>query len=323
MKPKNILFITATRLGDAVLSTGLLSAAIAQYPGAAVTVACGPVCAPIFRAVPGLQKIIVMKKQPYSRHWLQMWQACFATHWDLIMDLRRSFAARLLIGRRVEIPRDQDGEHKVEQYARVLKLSPAPAPHIWFDEAVSRAAEILLPANRNYLAVGPTANWIGKTWPVERFIEVIESLISPGEIFANFTPVIFGAPGEEDQVTPILTTLGGRVINLVGKLDPLAAAAAIARCKFFIGNDSGLMHTAAAVGVPTLGLFGPSHPEIYGPWGEHTHYVRTDKNFAELIGAPGYDHRMTGTLMKSLPVRRVLQSAQSLWHKMQSMGQVA
>jgi len=323
MKPKNILFITATRLGDAVLSTGLLSAVIAQYPGVAVTVACGPVCAPIFRAVPGLQKIIVMKKLPYSRHWLQMWQACFGTHWDLIVDLRRSFAARLLIGRRVEIPRDQHGEHKVEQYARVLKLSSPPAPHIWLDAAARAEAEKYLPAGKNYLAVGPTANWVGKTWPVERFIEVIESLTQPGEIFANFMPVIFGAPGEEEQITLILEKFGDRVIDLVGKLDPLAAAAAIARCKFFIGNDSGLMHTAAAVGVPTLGLFGPSHPEIYGPWGEHTHYVRTDKTFAELTGAPDYDHRTTGTLMESLPVKRVLQSAQSLWHKMQGLGQAA
>ncbi|HRJ13072.1 MAG TPA: hypothetical protein PKW15_07520, partial [Alphaproteobacteria bacterium] len=59
------------------------------------------------------------------------------------------------------------------------------------------------------------------------------------------------------------------------------------------------------------------------PWGEHTHFVRTDRSFAELTGGPDYDHRTTGTLMDSLPTSRVLQSAQSLWHKIQSMKQAA
>ena len=72
------------------------------------------------------------------------------------------------------------------------------------------------------------------------------------------------------------------------------------------------MHIAAASGVPTLGLFGPSHPQIYGPWGVHTHFVRTEKSFVELTGAADYDHRTTGTMMGSLPVQHVLQSAQSL-----------
>ena len=319
---KNILFITATRLGDAVLSTGLLAAVIAQNPNAAITVVCGPIPAPLFRAVPNLKQLIVLKKQPYARHWLQMWQACIGTQWNLIVDLRRSFAARLLRGRRVEIPSDKTGEHKVQQYARTLKLSPVPSPTLWLDEAAREISETVLPAGKKYFAVGATANWAGKIWPIERYIAVIHTLTAPGEMLENFTPVIFGAPGEENQIAQLLETFGAKVINLVGKLDPLATAAAAQRCQFCIGNDSGLMHVAAAAGVPTLGLFGPSHPEIYGPWGLHCAYVRTEKTFDELTGAADYNHRTTGMLMASLTVEKVVTAAQILWQTVQQQAKV-
>lgn len=320
---KRIMFITATRLGDAVLSTGLLSGLIQRYPDAAITVACGPVPAPIFRAVPGLKKIISLKKLPYGRHWLSFWIEAIGMRWDLIVDLRRSFAAQFLLGRRAVQPKDREGERKVQQYARTLNLLPPPSPRIWLDNAAREAAAAMLPAGPRYLAIGPTANWAGKIWPVERFIQTIQTLTAPGAMFENFTPVIFGAPGEEAQAAPLFDHFGTRAVNLVGKLDPLATAAAIQSCAFFIGNDSGLMHVAAAAGVPTLGLFGPSHPEVYGPWGRHTAYVRTDKSFGELTGAPDYNHRTTGTLMESLPVENVITAAETLWQVVQQQARAA
>ena len=57
------------------------------------------------------------------------------------------------------------------------------------------------------------------------------------------------------------------------------------------------MHAAAAAGVPTLGLFGPSYPHLYAPWGEHTGYVCTPQTFDELINFEGYDPK---TLDRSL-----------------------
>ncbi len=56
-----ILFITANRVGDAVLSTGVLAWAVQQYPGAQITIASGPHAAGLFRAVPGLERIIVLE----------------------------------------------------------------------------------------------------------------------------------------------------------------------------------------------------------------------------------------------------------------------
>ncbi len=64
-----ILFVTATRIGDAVLSTGLLSHLVGQYPGARFTIAAGPPAAPLFVAVPGLERVIAVTKRPWSLHW--------------------------------------------------------------------------------------------------------------------------------------------------------------------------------------------------------------------------------------------------------------
>src|SRR3546814_14314158 len=62
------------------------------------------------------------------------------------------------------------------------------------------------------------------------------------------------------------------------------------RCALYVGNDSGLMHIAAASGIPTLGLFGPSRPENYAPWGERSAVARTAVAYDDLF-PPGYDHR--------------------------------
>ena len=60
-----ILFLTSTRIGDAVLSTGLLSHLVACYPSADITVACGTLPAPIFNGVPGVTRIIPIKKNAF------------------------------------------------------------------------------------------------------------------------------------------------------------------------------------------------------------------------------------------------------------------
>ena len=83
----------------------------------------------------------------------------------------------------------------------------------------------------------------------------------------------------------------------------------------FIGNDSGLMHLAAASGIPTLGLFGPSPERHYGPWGAHAAVVRTVQSYEELIGAPDFDHRRSATLMDGLAVEAAVAAARDLWRR--------
>ncbi len=112
---------------------------------------------------------------------------------------------------------------------------------------------------------------------------------------------------------PLLDAIpADRMLDLVGTPLPVAAAA-LGRCEFFVGNDSGLMHMSAAMGTPTLGLFGPSRTSQYAPWGKLMATVRTLESYDEIISAPGYDHRTTGTVMDSLTVDMAEDAARALW----------
>ncbi|HET8997416.1 MAG TPA: glycosyltransferase family 9 protein, partial [Acetobacteraceae bacterium] len=85
-----ILFVTSNRLGDAVLSTGLLDHLLRVYPEARFTVACGPVAEGVFERMPRRDRTIVLRKQPYGRHWLPLWAATVTRRWDLVVDIRGS-----------------------------------------------------------------------------------------------------------------------------------------------------------------------------------------------------------------------------------------
>ena len=95
-----ILFITSTRIGDAVLTTGILSHLVDTYPNAKITIACGPLPAPLFEHVPGLEKLIVLHKQSYSRHWFHLWRQCVSQTWDMVIDLRGTATSYLLLAKK-------------------------------------------------------------------------------------------------------------------------------------------------------------------------------------------------------------------------------
>ena len=76
-----LLFITSNRLGDAILSTGVLAHFIGMYPGAEVTVVCGRVPAALFRAVPGIKQIIAVEKEPFALHWLKPFSVPIGMCW--------------------------------------------------------------------------------------------------------------------------------------------------------------------------------------------------------------------------------------------------
>jgi ADP-heptose:LPS heptosyltransferase len=188
-----------------------------------------------------------------------------------------------------------------------MKLTAVPAPVIWAAKAQAEKAAALIPAGGPVLGIGPTANWIGKTWAQENFIELVRRLTAPGGILPGARVAVFAAPGEEENACKVLSSVPeARRIDVIAKADPGTAAAALSRCAFYVGNDSGLMHCAAAAGTPTVGLFGPSWPHLYRPWGAHTTFVTTPQNFAELTDFPGYDPKtLDRSLMAGLTVNMV------------------
>ena len=289
-----ILFISATRLGDAVLSTGLLAHLLAQHPGARVTVACGPVAAGVFARVPGLERVLVVEKRVADLHWLALWARVAGQKWDLVVDLRGSALSFFLGARRRIVMRGgRRPGHRLTHIARAAGLDVVPRPVAWMSVADRAAAASLLGEGR-LVGLGPTANWAQKTWPPERFVGLAHALTAllPGARVA-----VFGGPGEAERTaaSPVLAALPD-AIDLVGRLSLPEAAACLARCTVFVGNDSGLMHLAAASGAATLGLFGPTPAAEYAPSGRCAAFV-------EASGPPG------AAPMQALSLERVAEGA--------------
>lgn len=323
MARMKILFITSSRLGDGVLSTGLLDDLQTQYPEAQITVACGPLVAGMFEQAPQVIRVIAMKKRPYARHWLDLWRDVSGTRWDMVVDLRNSIVSRFIKAKRRYIWSSNIDKnlHKVEQNAAVMQLDNPPSPKLWFDEGLQDRAKDIVPSGLPVLAVGPSANWIGKTWPQEYFIELIARLTGKGGILPDVPVVVLAAPGEEDQARPVLESLPpARQIDAIATYDPVTAAAIIQRCVLYIGNDSGLMHCAAASGTSTLGLFGPTNPGHYRPWGHNAAYVSTPEDWLDLAGYKGFDSTaVTGSLMSSLTVDMAAQAAEVFWKEQNNL----
>ena len=126
----HILFVTATRIGDAVLSTGLLSHLVERHPGARLTIAAGPLAAPLFEAVPGLERLIAVDKAAAGRCiGCRSTRGVAGRRWDLVVDLRGSALAWMLrAGERRVMAKGDPREHRVRQLARLFDLDPPPSP---------------------------------------------------------------------------------------------------------------------------------------------------------------------------------------------------
>ncbi|HEY7609884.1 MAG TPA: glycosyltransferase family 9 protein [Alphaproteobacteria bacterium] len=309
-----LLFIGPTRIGDAVLSSGVLGWMLARWPEARLTVAAGPAAAPFYAEIPQLRDLIVLEKSPLGGHWRRLWWKTVGRYWTAIADTRRSAVTWLVPARRRYVMGYQRaGMHKVVQASAMVGASPPLEPRVWLAPRRRQAAADLIPAGGPVLALAPTANWGGKQWPAARFVSLTERLTGAGGPLAGARIAVFAGPGERDAARPVLDAVpASRRIDLAGKLDLLTAAACLGRADLFVGNDSGLMHLAAAMGAPTLGLFGPSREEHYGPWGARALAVRTALSYDQILAKPGYDYMRHESHMETLSTEMVLAAAHQL-----------
>ncbi len=263
-----ILFITSSRIGDAVISCGILEALRLAHPQARFTIACGTVAEGVFTRFPALERLIVFEKESYDRHWPRLWLKLVPHVWDIAVDVRGSGISLFLAARKRHILKG--GRRPGRRYAQLgagLGFDPPPLPVAWTD-ADDEAKAATLMGEGPVIALAPTANWDGKVWPAQRFIDLFYELCAK---IPDARAAVFGGPGAQEAALaePVLKALPGAV-NLCGKLSLPEAAACLRRATLFVGNDSGLMHLAASAGAPTLGLFGRSKASEYAPAGPRT-----------------------------------------------------
>ena len=308
-----ILFITSTHIGDAILSTGLLNRLLMDYPDDCVTIACGAPAAKVFEAVPRLARIHKIRKRSYSRHWLDLWRTTVPHKWRILVDVRRSGSPYVHRAQKKFVqPKLASPMHRVALISATIGAPPL-APKIWLTDQHEYQARDLVGAGDHLLAIAPGANWPGKIWPATQFVELTRRLLGPGGPLDGGRLLLVGAAGERTTAQPLIDAFpASRIVDAMG-LGILSTYAALSHCRLFVGNDSAMMHLAAATGRPTVGLFGPTRDVHYAPWGQNGLVVRTPESVEDLIDHPGYDTRTTGTMMASLTTQAVEEAIQTRW----------
>ena len=160
------------------------------------------------------------------------------------------------------------------------------------------------------LAMAPAAAYgSAKAWLPERFRLVIESWL---KTHPACTILLLGGPAEKEKIAAIVAGLPGRIINLAGRLTLRQTIVILARCRLFMGNDSGLMHIAAALAVPLVAVFGPTEPDKTAPLGKEYRLLHHGADCAPCRQREcPTDHRC----MSAVRADQVLAAAAELWQQ--------
>jgi len=294
-RPRRILAVKLSSMGDIVLVTGSLRAIRRAHPDADLRVVVDPRFAPVLAACPWIDGVI---EAPVRETALPLYAArvrsrlaaerAAAGQFDLALDFqgtRRSAAWVYLSGARVRagrggfrpgwraVVRADHAKHAVRNYADVCRLAGIDAddlaPMLRATARDDAAVDAILVAaglpRRNFVLLHPASGWPSKSWDVGRAAELASRVAAD----AGGPLLVIGGEAERTAAERIVALARpGSAASLAGRLALGEALALIARARLAVSCDSGPMHAAAALGVPVVALFGPTHAEHSGPWGE-------------------------------------------------------
>ena len=337
---KRILIATKFRfIGDTLLATPIFRAARAQWPDAHIALLTGKNARVLLQNNPYLDEI--WEFDPYksdkgTRAYLHLVQRLRAGHFDLCLALNRSFHSALtpwlggiktragfesegrgpLLNCRVDYDREKS---EIACYFDVLRAVAPNAPvnpalELWISaDETSRAQEHLTEAwservPREYLVgIQPGASQARKRWSAAGFAAIADQLVA---LNPHLRLALIGGPDEKDATEEMLSLCGpeakARAISFAGGCDLRESLALVSQLGLFLGNDTAIMHSAVALGVPTVALFGPTNPRKWGNYGP-CHRV---------LESPD------GT-MASIPAEDVLAAASALLAQSESPASVA
>jgi heptosyltransferase-2 len=303
-KDLKIVICAPNWIGDAVLSLPVLDACFQFWPGADITVLARAQVAEVFEAREPEVRVLEYERGNGAQrltNLMGLGRRLRREGFDLALILPNSlssaFMARLagvpqrvgystdgrgwLLTHRLEDRRRERGLHQVDYYLGLLRSVEAyrldRIPRLKLKPEITERGLVLLDVlgiDRDELLIGvhPGAAY-GETkrWFPERFARVMDLLQKPGRRF-----VLLGGPGEERLAERISAIAAHPPINTVGKTKVGEALALISRCGLFLSNDSGLMHAAAALGIPQVALFGSTDPGKTAPLNDKAVVVRPE-----------------------------------------------
>jgi ADP-heptose:LPS heptosyltransferase len=307
--PRRVLLLRLERIGDLLMVIDAIREARACWPAAEIDLVVGSWNAPLARLIREVNSVQVVDAPWLARgadgmRWPDLVRR--ARTWrqpgyDLVInfepDIRSNFLAWLTgAPRRVGYWSGGGGAFLTEatEYAPMTHVSenarqliaraagrptpPASAGRTFPKltppaEAASGAGTLLANARRPLIGVHVSGGRESKQWHLDRFVAVARELAAA----RNATIVLTGTERDRPLVDVVKRELTDvRVIDATSGLDLPALAALLGRCDIFITSDTGPMHLAAAMGTPVVALFGPSHPERYGPRASVERIVRVD-----------------------------------------------
>ena len=275
----NILLITLSNIGDAIMTTPVMVALHEKYPQAVMDIVADARCSELFTHCPGKGEIFLKDKQAGWRGVVSLARQLRTKRYDLVVDLRTDGLTLLLRTRRCLTRRGSKarGYHAVQRHFAVLGphegISKIPATCIWLsgqERDFARRQLAALPGER-WLALGPGARWAPKRWPAAAFRELADRLQTQFD-----GVVLLGSTEDADRCQQVMDGMLLPCINLAGKTGLLQTAALLQQAALFVGNDSGLGHMAAACNTATLTVFGPGDPARYHPWHPQARWLQSD-----------------------------------------------
>ncbi|KAF0126559.1 MAG: lipopolysaccharide heptosyltransferase II [Elusimicrobia bacterium] len=283
---RRILLMQGAFLGDCVLTLPLLKQLRALFPSAAVSVLARPETAGVFAQADPSAAIIEDRKRSSSffAEFFRLKRELRKGAFDLAVIPHRSLRSALL-ARLAGIPRRVGFSSSAGAFLLTDRV-----PFSWLLHDLERNLTLLLPLkgtpepvwpglssppdpfkkfglpDRGLFGVNPGSAWPTKCWPAARYAGVIKRLHKERGLRA----VLVGGPKEREVAGEVERLAGpGTCFNLAGRTDLGELMAVIRRMSLFITNDSGPMHIAAAYGVPTAAVFGPTTRELgFFPYGE-------------------------------------------------------
>lgn len=199
---------------------------------------------------------------------------------------------------------------------RRVTLVPGPA-------AEARVAQLLAQhglQTGGFVHVHPASRWAFKCWPAERVAALCDALAARGlPIVLTSAPdagekalIAAVCAAHERNAAPPAHGASAKTIDLSGQLSLKELAALTARARLFVGVDSAPMHMAAAMGTPTVGIFGPSGDQEWGPWGAGHRVVASNMHPCRPCGMAGCNDSRVSDCLTTLPVAQVLAACEEL-----------
>jgi heptosyltransferase-3 len=282
---KNILVITLSNIGDAVLTAPVMDVLLRDFPSAKLSIVTSEKCASLFEGNPRINRIHLFDKHSYFLDQAKWTLDLRRYHYDLVVDLRNSMIPYFLSPKWLTSPFIEKGDlHLKDQHLKRLRSlydfsegsasKLAIAPSSSDEQKVEGLLHGFLGQSSSFILIAPFAQDSAKTWPSSEFAKLSRALYEK----YHLKIVMIGSGQQKQEIDQIIAWAQVPILSLPGQTNLIQIAALIKRATIVIVHDSGPMHIASYFNKPIVALFGPTDPHYSKPWSTKERVLRSHEN---------------------------------------------